>query len=147
MYYIKIFPHKTTISWIRILIWNYILNFYCPSNSGKILKETNEQILKKNDVIKNGCKDGHTYIQTDPNSLEPHKVWVHGVRARGQELCEVPVDEGDEFLDGKCEKIQSAEQNQELDKISDEDPISIEPAALSTEYNNGADMRSSHQSI
>lgn len=73
--------------------------------------------------------------------------WGEGKRARGQELCEVPVDEGDEFLDCKCEKIQSAEQNQELDKISDEDPISTEPAALSTEYNNGADMRSSHQSI
>lgn len=62
-------------------------------------------------------------------------------------LSESQVDKGDELLNCEGEEIQLVEQNQELDKISDEDPISIEPAALSTEYNNGADMRSSHQSI
>ena len=82
MYYIKIFPHKTTISWIRILIWNYILNFYCPSNSGKILKETNEQILKKNDVIK---MDVRTDIHTDRQTQIHWNLTKCGSMGWGQE--------------------------------------------------------------
>ena len=73
------------------------------------------------------------------------------MRPKGHEssncLSEVPVDEGDELLHCDGEKIKSAEQNQELDKISDEGPTSIEPAALPTEYDNDVDMVEEQPSI
>ena len=44
------------------------------------------------------------------------------------------------MLNCEGEEIQLVEQNQELDKISDEDPIPVEPVVLPTENNNDADM-------
>ena len=55
-------------------------------------------------------------------------------------LSKSQVDKGDELLNCECEEIQLVEQNQELDKISDEDPIPVEPVVLPTENNNDADM-------
>ena len=71
----------------------------------------------------------------------------HSTKGRAQKshefsncLSESQVDEGDELLNCEGEEIQLVEQNQELDKISDEDPIPVEPVAPPTENNSDADM-------
>ena len=71
----------------------------------------------------------------------------HSTKGRAQKthefsncLSESQVDEGDELLNCEGEEIQLVEQNQELDKISDEDPIPVEPVVPPTENNSDADM-------